>query len=127
MLDQETGLRGFWQPARKGSSSPMTTSGPGSSVRLAEAHGGVDGGEEDEKQAIADPDALAKRWQASAERAISARRGTGRSRSSVTDAIVRKDLMDRFRAANRGLQAVMAEEQSASRPPSAPRSASRWL
>lgn len=112
MLDQETGLRGFLPTGEDQFLKPYREGRTAFERAVMEAHGGADEDEKDESQAIADQERLARRWQASAERAISERRGTAGVRLSVADAIVRKDLMDRFRTANRGLQAALAEERA---------------
>jgi diguanylate cyclase (GGDEF)-like protein len=106
MLDQETGVRGyiltgdrrFLQPYRTG----RTRLGGVERTLLSEAAGA-----DDLTGAIAESAQIAATWQQEAQETVAlvARRGPGRS--STAAALRRKAIMDRFRASNARVQALV--------------------
>jgi diguanylate cyclase (GGDEF)-like protein len=112
MLDQETGLRGY-----------MLIGGPLSlhlyhegqrafAAALAEARAPADSGSA-ARAAIAAQASLAARWHAAAERQVVFVRTDGPGHLRVLEALGRVRLMNAFRAANHGLQDVVAHRGSA--------------
>lgn len=111
MLDQETGLRGYLQTGDERFLEPYRKGVQEFELALADAQAGADGDEIAERRAIATQATIARRWQASAARAV-ASRSHQRSRVMARDSVARKRLMDRFRAANRSAQSTAAVERA---------------
>ena len=111
MLDQETGLRGYLQTGDEAFLEPYEDGRRDFDLGLAHARLGAPGDEVDERGALEAQATLARRWRASAERAIAERRGSREDTATPMEARARKATMDRFRAANRSLKASVARER----------------
>ena len=112
MLDQETGLRGYLQTGDDAFLEPYRQGRRDFERAVAQAHDGLQSGEEGEERAVSSQVAIARRWQASAEAAIAEPPARGNPRVSVAEAVERKAMMDRFRSANRELRATVARERA---------------
>ena len=111
MLDQETGLRGYLQTGDEMFLEPYSQGRRNFELALSQVRASVEDGETAERRAVASQEGFARRWQASAERAITARHRDPAHSAAVGETRDRKLIMDRFRAANRSHKRTVAEER----------------
>jgi diguanylate cyclase (GGDEF)-like protein len=96
MLDQETGLRGYINTRRQSFLEPYRQGRTHLETAIADARAHAT--DAADRRLINAQVAAARRWQALAEQGLSRLQGSGAA--STADALRRKAVMDRFRAAN---------------------------
>lgn len=111
MLDQETGLRGYGQTGRRVFLEPYRSGRRRFDRAFAQALAAVGEGDIEEREVIARQERVAREWQALAERANAAVAARGPKATTVSAALGRKALMDRFRAENTQLQSDFSRER----------------
>src|SRR4051794_4429157 len=106
MLDQETGLRGYVLTADRRFLAPYRAG----RVDVAAAERSIlarAAGDPSLTDAIAESAQIAASWQQEAQETIDRVASDGRSRRNTAAALRRKAIMDRFRASNTGVQALV--------------------
>jgi diguanylate cyclase (GGDEF)-like protein len=108
MLDQETGLRGYMLTGDDRFLEPYRSGATAFRAATAEARHTVIRDRQMALDLITQQERILRRWRALADERIAFVRRHGPGRTSVTSALQRKTLMDRFRVVNQRFQARVA-------------------